>query len=193
MCVDATIITEGIDWLSVLPVSGTIPANTSLPVQVTFDAADLQPDLYTTTLLILSNDPLNSLVQIPVTMTVQEDEPISGLSVGNDGPTLLGNPTTLFASVVTGTNVTYEWAFGDGTSGSGAEATHIYPHEGSFQAVVTATNIISQLSATTQVDVLPSGYRQYLPFIPWGAGRPVSGETGVFRIWLSAQVDRYWW
>lgn len=36
-----------------------------------------------------------------------------------------------------GASFTYEWDFGDGTSGSGADATHKYSEEGDFQAQVT--------------------------------------------------------
>ncbi len=57
-------------WLSIAPISGTVPADTFLPIQVTFNSTDLQPDTYTTTLYVTSNDPLNPLVELPVTMTV---------------------------------------------------------------------------------------------------------------------------
>ena len=57
-------------WLSVDPVSGIVPTNGLTPVQVTFDAMDLQPDIYTTTLYVVSNDPLTPIVEIPVTLTV---------------------------------------------------------------------------------------------------------------------------
>ncbi len=57
-------------WLSVDPNSGTVPTDSSIPIQIAFDSTDLQPDTYTTTLSVSSNDPLNPLAQIPVTMTV---------------------------------------------------------------------------------------------------------------------------
>ena len=57
-------------WITVDPISGTIPTDSSKPIQVTFDASYRQPDTYTTTLIVSSNDPLNPLVQVPITMTV---------------------------------------------------------------------------------------------------------------------------
>jgi YVTN family beta-propeller protein len=57
-------------WLSTEPVSGTVTSNSSTPVQVTFDATGLQPRDYTTTISILSNDPIKPLTSVPVTMTV---------------------------------------------------------------------------------------------------------------------------
>jgi CSLREA domain-containing protein len=57
-------------WLSLDPVSGSVNTNSSTPIQIAFDATDLLPGTYTTTLLVTSNDPLNPIVQAPVTMTV---------------------------------------------------------------------------------------------------------------------------
>ena len=59
-----------VTWLSTIPISGTVPIHSSIPVQVIFSATNLQPDTYTTTLYITSNDPLNPLLELPVTMTV---------------------------------------------------------------------------------------------------------------------------
>jgi hypothetical protein len=60
-----------VPWLSVDPVSGNVPTNGSIPVQVTFDATGLQPDIYTTTLYVVSNDPQTPRIDIPVTLTVR--------------------------------------------------------------------------------------------------------------------------
>jgi uncharacterized repeat protein (TIGR01451 family) len=54
---------------------------------------------------------------------------------------------------MTGSNVAFTWAFGDGTTGSGAVVTHTYPAIGSYSAVVTANNSISVVTATTIVTV----------------------------------------
>ena len=59
-----------VPWLSVDPTSGSLPTGGSAPVQVTFDATSLQPGIYTTTLYINSNDPLQPLLAVPVTLTV---------------------------------------------------------------------------------------------------------------------------
>ncbi len=62
----------------------------------------------------------------------------------------MGTATTLTATEATGTNVTYTWDFGDGTTGSGAVTDHIYSL-GIYTAVVTATNSVSVLTDTTTV------------------------------------------
>jgi hypothetical protein len=60
------------DWLSESPISGTVLPEDNTEVTVTFDAADLPEDIYTTTLQVSSDDLDTPLVTVPVTLTVQE-------------------------------------------------------------------------------------------------------------------------
>ncbi len=98
------------------------------------------------------------------TVTVEE-EPISGLEASNDSPTSLGNPTTLTATVTSGTNVSYTWSFGDSSTGSGNAVSHIYPEVGIYTALVTASNPASELTATTVVTLTEPGFYLYLPVV----------------------------
>jgi uncharacterized repeat protein (TIGR01451 family) len=93
------------------------------------------------------------------------DVPVAGLTAVNDGPTTLGQPTTLTATVTAGTNVTYTWAFGDTTAGAGAIVTHVYPTVGVYTATVTATNGVGSVSETTVVTIKSSRLYLYLPLI----------------------------
>ncbi|MGC9394815.1 MAG: PKD domain-containing protein [Anaerolineae bacterium] len=90
------------------------------------------------------------------------DAPVTGLTATNDGPTQLGQPTTLTAQVATGSNVTYTWAFGDGETAYGRVVSHVYAAGGTYTAIVTATNSINSLTAFTRVDV---GVYIYLPLV----------------------------
>jgi hypothetical protein len=85
--------------------------------------------------------------------STSSDTPIAGLTASNDGPTTLGNPTNLTATISAGTNVTYAWDFGDGATGSGTPVAHTYLSAGSYTAVVTATNGSGLATATTNVTV----------------------------------------
>ncbi len=105
------------------------------------------------TVVVTASNPINAL-STTTTVTVTEVlTPITGLTAYNDSPTPLGQTTTLSASVVSGTNVSYTWALGDGTLGQGATLTHTYPAVGVYTAWVTASNPVSTLSATTTVTV----------------------------------------
>ncbi|MCW5840998.1 MAG: PKD domain-containing protein [Caldilinea sp.] len=84
-----------------------------------------------------------------VTVTVQ-DVPVGGLSASNSGPTVLGQATQLNANA-TGSNITYQWSFGDGATGTGKSPSHTYPSTGAFTAIVTATNSAGSATASTIV------------------------------------------
>jgi CSLREA domain-containing protein/uncharacterized repeat protein (TIGR01451 family) len=100
---------------------------------------------------------------VPVVTIVVE--PITGLVATNNSPTTIGDMTTLMASVVTGDDVSYTWAFGDGDTGSGANTTHTYPDVGVYTAVVTATNSVSTVTATTVVTIEQDTWTIYLPVV----------------------------
>ena len=89
--------------------------------------------------------------------------PTTGLQASNDSPTDFMKPTTLRASVSTGTDIVYSWDFGDGATGVGATVTHTYRSGGVYTAVVTATNPLSAVSATTEVTIV--AIMTYLPLI----------------------------
>ena len=50
--------------------------------------------------------------------------------------------------------MSYVWKFGDGSTGSGENPSHTYGAVGSYTAVVTATNGVSEVVASTQVSVI---------------------------------------
>ncbi len=76
-----------------------------------------------------------------------------------------GWTTQFTATISTGDNVAYEWNFGDGTPMSvGAHVSHTYATAGAFTAIVTATNSVNSLSASTLVTITPM-YHLYLPLV----------------------------
>jgi hypothetical protein len=63
-----------VPWLSEDPASGLLPPGEALPVRVAFDAGDLAPGVYSATLVVLSNDPYQGWLGVPVTLTVDPCE-----------------------------------------------------------------------------------------------------------------------
>jgi PKD repeat protein len=98
---------------------------------------------------------VNSVSVVSATTRVAiTDVPLSGLSASNNSPTAFGGATTLSATVSAGSNVTYTWNFGDGSSiGMGITSTHTYSTVGVYAATVTAVNSVSVVSATTRVTI----------------------------------------
>jgi hypothetical protein len=125
--------------------------------------------VYTATVIAISDtDAL-----MATTVVTVGDAPITGLVLINDSPTTLGNITTLTATVTAGSNVTYTWDLGDGSAtfttnaGNGAVVGHTYPVVGEYTAVLTASNSVSVLTATTTVFVQePSELPEYLLYLP---------------------------
>jgi len=90
------------------------------------------------------------------TPCIADSEAISGLSVESNSPVVLGNTTDFTTTVATGSNITYEWNFGDGTPAiiAGSTVTHSYTETSNYTVMVTATNSLSSDSATTAVQII---------------------------------------
>jgi hypothetical protein len=108
----------------------------------------------------------NSVSELTATTTVTiTDAPIAGLAASNDSPTLLGSMTTLTATITAGSKVTYTWSFGDGAYGRGDVVLHTYADVAVYTAVVTASNSVSEVTATTTIRVFGSYRYIYLPVV----------------------------
>ncbi|MCB8946254.1 MAG: S8 family serine peptidase, partial [Ardenticatenaceae bacterium] len=89
-------IPNDISWLDVSPASGTTVSGTSSIVDLTFDSTGLSAGVYTGTLCVTSDDPINPLVSAPVTMTVLAQAP----------PDIAVNPANMASSQTADTVVT---------------------------------------------------------------------------------------
>ncbi len=106
-----------------------------------------------TAVVTATTDAITLTAATRVTIT---DQPISGLTVSNSSPTALGRPTNFTATVTSGSNIAYAWDFGDGStliSGPSAIISHTYNAVGPYTAIVTATNTVSSVAATTPVTI----------------------------------------
>ena len=81
------------------------------------------------------------------------DNAITGLTSASSSPTRLTDATFFTASLATGSNVVYNWNFGDGNFGSGATAIHTYAAIGSYSVLVTATNSAGSQSSALSAQV----------------------------------------
>jgi PKD repeat protein len=95
---------------------------------------------------------LTATTTVTVTADVPpSDIPIAGLTAASSSATELGEPTFFTATITAGTNVVYTWDFGDGSSGSEAQTSHVYAERGSYTVTVTASNAVSTATATIEV------------------------------------------
>ncbi len=58
-----------------------------------------------------------------------------------------------FRGTATGTNLSYLWNFGDGTTAEGASVTHVFASTGNYTVTFTASNSLGTTSATYDVKV----------------------------------------
>jgi hypothetical protein len=155
------------------------PITTTLPITYVWQVTDQAPVTHTNSLtdsiayswILPGNYVLNvtatnppSTVTDTHTITIT-DVPISGLTTTNDSPTSLGNATTLSVTLSTGTNVTYTWDLGDGSSANGAFITHTYPFAEVFTATVTVSNSVGSVQASTIVNVVIPETKLFIPII----------------------------
>ncbi len=148
--------------------------SSSTSSQPTFIAPSV-PAVLTFTLVVTDSVGLASAPDQVVVAV--HDRPITGLTATSSSPTALGNMTAFTATVTGGSNVTYQWTFGDGTAMGGNPVYHVYNTAGSYTVLVTATNSAGSLTATTRViinAVPPTLYNLYIPIIKLDAPIPAA-------------------
>lgn len=114
-----------------------------------------------TVVLTVSNSWGNLVETLPV---VVNDLPIVGLRLSHNAPRAVGELVTFTASVDGGTNVLFEWDFGDGGSALGATVSHRFERDGAFDVTLTASNSSDFKSTGRRITILSSWpYAVYLP------------------------------
>ncbi|MBU6352372.1 MAG: SUMF1/EgtB/PvdO family nonheme iron enzyme, partial [Chloroflexi bacterium] len=135
------------------PVSGSLTISDSASsTSVVFTpnvklALGLYPLTVANTVQDLAGNPLSS--EKVVNLTIVE-EPITGL-ISRHSATTLGETTFFTATVGSGSNVVYNWNFGNGATGSGHVVTYTYSTLGTYTVVVTAANSVSSVATQTFV------------------------------------------
>ena len=149
----------------------------------TYTAADTHIAVVTAT-----NNTNSVTTTTTVTVIPGGDTAIAGLTAVNDSPTTLGQATTLTATVSAGSNVSYTWAFGDGSTSSGAVVAHTYLVAENYAAVVTATNSANTVTATTGVTILPPAYMPQAAFtaLPVAGYAPLTVQFSNYSVHATA-------
>ncbi|MEP1095755.1 MAG: PKD domain-containing protein [Cyclobacteriaceae bacterium] len=102
-----------------------------------------QAGTFTATLSVTDDVGLESVSPVSVEIEVLPNDPPT--SVGSFAPTSGEAPLFVFfdgseSTDADGTIVSYEWDFGDGSSGSGATTSHTYTSAGNYTASLTVTD-----------------------------------------------------
>ncbi|UCC62976.1 MAG: S8 family serine peptidase [Anaerolineae bacterium] len=165
-----------VPWLVEEPVSGTVPAYSTIPIAITFDAAQVsQPGTYRATLRVNSNDTYSPTIGVPATMVVQPDPNMGRLggTVTSDRPggTLGGaqveviSGTTSIFSVTTDTSGSYgPWWL---TSGAYTVIVSADGYVTDTQALAinaggTTTHDVTLTLNAPRIELLPATYDETL-------------------------------
>jgi PKD repeat protein len=140
------------------------------------------PGSYTATVTVTDANNLSSSTSVAV--TVNDVAPTVTLSAPSSGT--VGTAASFSASatdispVVQAAGFTYNWNFGDGTTGTGASLTHTYTTAGIYAVSVTATDMDNAMSpAATAMLTIPSNTKPQTGTIYYIAPNTTSG-IGTF-------------
>ena len=139
--------------------------------QATFTAPGT-PTVLTFSLVVTDARGLADPTPDEVVVTVR-DTGITNLTAASSSPTTLGQ-TTFLTVTASGSNITFAWAFGDGTTGGGSTTSHVYSAAGIYTTRVTATNSVS-----TVVTTLPVTITNLAPVANAGSDQSVAINTLV--------------
>src|SRR5271166_708842 len=155
--------------------SGTPLETTSAAISHTFSEAGL----YHVALTVYAAD--GTSIGTAHTVAAGGVFPTAAFSVTTASPTV-GVPVSFDGSASkanAGSITKYEWAFGDGTFGTGATPTHTYTAAGSYEATLTVTNSSSRPASVTHtvtVIVVPAA-----PTAVTASASPVRQETATLN------------
>ena len=109
------------------PIAGTFSRNDSTTAtSVTFTPLSrLAPGTYQMVVSTGARDLAGNGLAAQTTVALTHT-PLSELTAANSGTTRLASTTSFTATILDGSNVSYAWAFGDGSTGSGANTSRIY-------------------------------------------------------------------
>lgn len=144
-----------VSWLNHSKTAGTtLPTQTSIDM-LTFNAP-ASAGIYTTSLVISSNDPDNGLLLFPITLTVP-GEPLSAVDFSYSPAAPRAGQTVTFTAAITGGDppVQYAWDFGDGQQASGQMVTHIFAQQGPHTITLIASNLANSVQASQVIDLAP--------------------------------------
>jgi subtilisin family serine protease len=161
-----------VPWLFESPVTGTVPADTSVVIDVTFDTITYTVGTTVTADLKVKTDDNN--FTIPVTMHVIALT-MPEASFTTNSPVKVGNPMVFINTSDPGNPpaTEAEWDFGDGHTHLGTmdPVSHMYETYGTYTVTVTVCNAMGCDTATEDVVVIPKLY--LLPWIMKNAYAPV--------------------
>lgn len=170
------------NWITVSQDSATTQASDSTIIYVTINSNGLDSGVYTSYLIVATNDPLNPFDSIPVTLT------LSGIPCMNYGFSIAPcNGTVTFIDSTANSPTSWLWDFGDGGTSVLQNPVHQYTALGTYNVKLIACNAIgcdSIIETVTITSIVSASFTFSGTMI---AGQPVTftstSSGATFYLW----------
>jgi hypothetical protein len=158
-----------VPWIWEEPITGTVPALSTMDVGVWFTSIVTDPlplGTYTATLVVNSTDPVAGSQDVLALMHVVEEYQPPVPSFESNAPVLVGETVVFTNTTAPGIPpmTTYMWDFGDGMTSTLESPTHVYDTYAVFTVTLEACNtegLCAQFADT--VEIMP--LELYLPVV----------------------------
>ncbi len=150
-------------FAGISPASGTVAVDESTALQIDLDASGLATGVYELVYELETNDPLQPLVPINVTLSV-----IAPVTAGIDAPAFIcGTLPIQFTDASSNVPTSWNWDFGDGTTSTEQNPVHTYAESGIYTITLEACNSLG-CDTITQEDFLEVDLDCFSQNIPTG-------------------------
>jgi len=136
------------EWLTVEPMSGIVEPSESIDLLVKMNSEGLEGGLHELNIEINSNDPLNTVIPVPVALDI-DFNPCSGFSYDAYG---CSGYVSFYDESLNDPD-TWHWNFGDGQTSSEISPDHHYSSTGMYAVEMIVTNAYGSDTAIQIVEI----------------------------------------
>jgi PKD repeat protein len=151
----------GTEFGGISPTSGTVDVNGSMQLLIDLDATGLSTGVYNLVYELNTNDPLQPLATITVTLYV-----IAPVTANIDAPDFVcGTLPVQFTDASTNVPTSWNWDFGDGTTSTEQNPVHTYTESETYTITLEACNALGcdTISLVDFIEVDLDCYTQNIP------------------------------
>ena len=139
-------------WINLSTCAGNVASNAADSIRITISSNGLAGGTYTGSVIIQSNDPRNPYDTVLCTLNVSYN-PCTNFTHHNSGGSC--SSTIVFADSSINLPNSWHWSFGDATTSTQANPTHIYTTAGTYTVKLKTCNSFGCDSITKSITINP--------------------------------------